>query len=597
MSAKPFVTLGFLLLAGFGIPLCAVGAPESGQTSATRAYLDATGPTESLPPELRPAPTPVAEPAAPPLYVKPLESFVPGIAGLDPITSVAGRYELPEGSLPVEELEALTTGPKLKRIAMMEAVCQAMGANQSLKIEKLRPEVSHTGIESAKSEFDTKLNADISASRRHSSSLGPKSRDYDSTPSRRRASDSMSKGVDGSVSIGGRLATGTDYSIGLSASRGETDSTYPFFDMGANLNITQNLLKGRGCNVNLVQVRAAQNDFVISLYQLQQALINLVTDVQVSYWDNYLSMKTVLIRRGAYEVAKEQRLRTAELVRVGKVPPLDYLSAQAEESARISDVITAVAVLKARQIAFLRLLNPENMPKRWETNYLPVEDPVRPTEELHPDERVKLSMTYRPDLRQAQLDLANGELEVLRTENGLLPSLDLFGELGYAGSGDRFGDARRDLGNGDFHNWRIGLQFSYALQNRSARASYRRASFNRQISEEAIKNYQQIIQVDVRTAIVEIERTTRLIDSTEVTRRLRQEELASEIEKFRVGRSTQLLVAQAQRDLTSAQLDEVSAVVSNIKAYIQLYRSEGTSLQRLGIQPVKINANSGVDRY
>jgi outer membrane protein TolC len=205
-----------------------------------------------------------------------------------------------------------------------------------------------------------------------------------------------------------------------------------------------------------------------------------------------------------------------------------------------------------------------------------------------------LARYYRPDLRQAQIDLANGELEVYRTANGMLPALDFFLSLGLEGVGDTLGESTNRVRDTDYRSYQLGLQFSYPLQNRTARANHRRANFQRMLAEEAVRNFCQIIDVDVRTAILEIERTGRLIFSTQVTEELRRRQLEAEMEKFRVGRSTQIEVSQAQRDFVQAQLDRVTAEVANINAYLELYRVEGTALQRRGIQPIHITPESGV---
>jgi outer membrane protein TolC len=57
----------------------------------------------------------------------------------------------------------------------------------------------------------------------------------------------------------------------------------------------------------------------------------------------------------------------------------------------------------------------------------------------------------------------------------------------------------------------------------------------------------------------------------------------SETEKFRVGKSTTLLVGRAQRDLLSAQIDEIRAVVGHLNGLVELYRLEGSLLERRGI--------------
>jgi outer membrane protein TolC len=68
-----------------------------------------------------------------------------------------------------------------------------------------------------------------------------------------------------------------------------------------------------------------------------------------------------------------------------------------------------------------------------------------------------------------------------------------------------------------------------------------------------------------------------------VTRALREEALRAENERFRVGSSTTLLVAQAQRDLLESQIAEVEALTAYRLALIDLYVAEGTLTQRRGL--------------
>ncbi|MBX7246092.1 MAG: TolC family protein [Candidatus Sumerlaeaceae bacterium] len=538
---------------------------------------------------------------APVETIEPANVGVPAPEPVEPkreeISTGPQMFTLPTTPLPPEEMKLVNEATEgAEKVSLIASVCRALSANQSLQVDKLSPEVSNTSIESAYSEFDTTLNASVSAGENYSSTLGALPKDRGSSFTQEAAGKRASRSEDFSMSLSGRLPTGTDYSIGVTGGRNRTQNTEPFYNAEVSARITQNLLKGGGTTVNMIGVWTAQNNFVISLYQLQNTLINLVTDVQATYWDLYLAQKTLEIQLNSFNIALEQSQRTEELVRVGKATPLDFLSAQAEQSARVSEYINAAASLRVQQLRFLRLLNPNNQKHQWRTAILPNQVPSLKKETINVDEHVKLAKFYRPDLRQAQIDCANGELEVTRTENGLLPSLDFFTEAGLSGVGNDFGDATRNVTNANYPRWRAGLEFSYALQNRAARAAYRRSSFQLVQAQESIKNYEQIIEVDVRLAAVEIARTERLVSSTKVTVQLRGDELKSENEKFRVGRSTQLLVNQAQRDFTNAQLNEVSAEVANIKAYLALYKAEGTTLQRLGIKPITITPASGVPK-
>lgn len=508
-----------------------------------------------------------------------------------PTMSLADIYDDPRAGDFQGDLASLTRSRNVRPMSLLQAICQSLELNQALRIERLRPEVTHSGIESAESEFDTVIDGGIGYGSTRRSTLGPRP---NRGPDLRQDDIAVSRNLDYDVGVRGRLPSGTNYSATFNGNRNSTNRTEPFFSNALNLNITQNLLRGAGSDVNMVNVWTAQNDFVISLYQLQNTLINLVTDVQKAYWEIYLAYESLEIRRKGYQVAREQRERTEEFVRVGRSAPLDALAAQAEEASRVSDVINAIANLKQRQLILLRLINPENLSTGWQSLIFPNERPVLPTEQLIPEDRIRLARYYRPDLRQAQLDLANGELQVYRTANGLLPQLDFVIGLGLAGGGDSLGDSLNRTADYDHRNYQLGLQFSYPLQNRAANAAHRRANFQRIMAEEAIRNYCQVIDVEVRTAVLEIERTSRLIYSTKVTEELRRRQLEAETEKFRVGRSTQIEVSQAQRDYVQSQLDRVTAEVANINAYLELYRVEGTALQRRGIQPIHITPESGV---
>jgi outer membrane protein TolC len=165
----------------------------------------------------------------------------------------------------------------------------------------------------------------------------------------------------------------------------------------------------------------------------------------------------------------------------------------------------------------------------------------------------------------------------------LLPKLDLFISLGKSGYAESFGESVNDLG-GDSYDYQAGLAMAYPLFNRQAEGRHLRARNQRQQAEKALENLKQLVALDIRTAYLEVNRTRQQIDASKATRRFQDEKLRIETEKFRVGRSTNLLVAQAQRDLLASRLDEVRAVVDYLKAITNFYRLEGTLLDRRGIR-------------
>jgi outer membrane protein TolC len=188
----------------------------------------------------------------------------------------------------------------------------------------------------------------------------------------------------------------------------------------------------------------------------------------------------------------------------------------------------------------------------------------------------------RPILNQARLQLLRGDLELVKTRNGLLPLMDLFITLGKSGYANSFGDSV-DRIDGDSYDALAGVTIQYPFFNRDAKAAHRRAQLSREQAQDALDNLSQLVEVDVRTAYIEVDRTKQQIAASSITRKFNEEKLRTETEKLRVGKSTSFLVAQAQRDLLVSRIAEVQALANYLKALIDLYRQDGSLLARRGI--------------
>ncbi|MBN2845480.1 MAG: TolC family protein, partial [Deltaproteobacteria bacterium] len=173
--------------------------------------------------------------------------------------------------------------------------------------------------------------------------------------------------------------------------------------------------------------------------------------------------------------------------------------------------------------------------------------------------------------------------EIVTTKNGVLPKLVFFINLGKTGYASSFNSAINDI-NGDSYDILAGINLAYPFLNRDAKASYRQSLISRKQADEAVANMAQLVQVDVRSAYIEVNRTREQIAATTATRALQEEKTRIEMEKFRVGKSTTLLVAQAQRDLLASRIAETEVTANYLKSLVELYRLEGSLLERRGIE-------------
>jgi outer membrane protein TolC len=320
-----------------------------------------------------------------------------------------------------------------------------------------------------------------------------------------------------------------------------------------------------------------------SQYELRGFAEALVAQVEQTCWDYALSLRQIEIYNQSLALAQQQLSETQERIKVGKLAETELAAAEAEVAVRREALIDARSALAKTRLKLLKLLNVpgENL---WDRQIIFRDQPVVPDVNLEDVEsHVKVAMRMRADLNQALLSVQRGELEIVKTRDGLLPKLDFFVTLGKTGYADSLGQSIVNLRRSSYDAL-AGVSLEDPILNRDARAKHQRALLTRDQLREAVENFKLTIQVDVRSAYVEAQRAREQVTATAATRKLQEEKLRAETEKFRVGKSTSLLVAQAQRDLVASQIDEVLAVTTFLKALVDLYRLEGSLLVRRGVQ-------------
>jgi outer membrane protein TolC len=278
---------------------------------------------------------------------------------------------------------------------------------------------------------------------------------------------------------------------------------------------------------------------------------------------------------------------------VGKVAASELATAKAEAALRRQELIFAENAMIQTKLGLLRLLNPDGE-EMWNRGIILQSKPEESFIETGPVRSyVETALRMRPEMNQAKLQLEREELELVRTRNGLLPELDFFITLGSTGYANSFNKSVKELFKKDY-DVLAGINFGISPINREARALNERAMLSRQQAEEAINNLAQTVEVDVRGAYLQIISARQQVEAAKASRELQEEKLKVETEKFKVGKSIAILVAQAQRDFLQSQIAEVQAVISYQVAVVEFYRLEGTLLQRRGIaspgsEPVKIS--------
>ncbi len=459
------------------------------------------------------------------------------------------------------------------KIDLQEAILTALEHNPSLSIQRLAPKIAKTVVKEQGAIFDPTISASASKTKtKQQRFLGSRPDPFELTSDRSQYDAGISQ----------NLPTGTTISADASISTSLSNIYTDQFSGNVGITVTQALLQGFGLGANLASLRQARLDYEISKAELKRAGEEIIANVEKAYWDLYLRTEEINIQQRSLELANKQLKESQERVAVGKLPELELAAVHAEVATRNEALIDAQSRYEQARLNFLFLLNPSDQAS-WATTPVPVDKPFIPVDTLDViDVHEQLGMKYRSDLQQAQLSLKQGEIEITRTRNGLLPKLDFFITLGRTTYSQTFRDAVPDI-HSPFYDINGGLTFNFPVTDRKAIAQYSRAKYTREMLELSLKNMERLVQWDVRSAYIEVLRSREQIQATRVARELQSKKLDAELEKFRVGKSTNFLVLQAQRDFTASQLNEARSMVAYLTALVNLYLMEGTLLERRGI--------------
>ncbi len=451
-------------------------------------------------------------------------------------------------------------------ITLGDAILMSLENNRALRIERLSPSIRKTYEQQEQAVFDPEVSAGISASRERSTETG----------------DITDGDAGVSMGIGRFLPTGTGISAGISADRDWSDLYSDRHATRAGLTVTQALLQGGGIDFNLAGIRQAKLDTLSSEYELRGFAENLVAEVETAYWNYALAGRRIEIYRRSLELAEKQIKETEDRISAGTLAEIELAAALAEAALRKEALINAVSDMESMRLKLLNLINP-GPGGAWNMAVKLKNLPAVPDVELDGvDVHSAVALKMRPDINQARLNVQRGDLDVVKTKNGLLPRMDFFISLGKTGYADSFGGSVEDIG-GKSYDVSAGISFQWPVGNRDAESRHRRAVLSRRQADEALENFCQLAELDVRLAFIRVNLAYQQITATAATLNLQEEKLRAETEKFRVGRSTAMLVATAQRDLLAAQISEIQAVVSHLNSLVDLFRLEGSLLERRGL--------------
>ncbi|HEX9637906.1 MAG TPA: TolC family protein [Acidobacteriota bacterium] len=487
------------------------------------------------------------------------------------------------------------------RLTLQDSVLTALKNNLGIEVNRFIPLISETAIRQALGEFDSFLYSNTL----YTDATVPANSALQGTA----VAASTAKVWDTTTGYRQKLFSGLNYDVSLQTTRTEVNNRFllfnPRWESNLNLSITQPLLKGWGFSVNRINIELARGNHRISLSEFEQSVIDTIAQVENNYWDLVFSISDLEVNTESLQLAQEQLERNRIQVEVGTMAPIEITQARAEVASREEGIILAQTAIENNQDTLKTSINIRDPVQRLAT-IVPLDQPSFVSLDQTLEQVVQAALENRPELRQERERMGNAQRSRDYYRNQMKPQLDLvasFGSTGLDGESlvfdcDPFSDpdcqpsgsVRGGIGGSlndafgfDFRTWTVGANFSLPIKNDTYGGFYQQYRLEVERSEAQLRDLENQIALEVRTAYRQVEAGIKLIEATRVARELQNEKLVAEQKKFSVGTSTNFQVLQFQRDLTQAKSQELNALIQYNKLRIALEQAKGTLLKNRGI--------------
>ena len=378
-------------------------------------------------------------------------------------------------------------------------------------------------------------------------------------------------------------------------------SAVPFSHPNAYALIAQPLLRGAGHANNTRYIAIAKTNKKISAAVLEQQMISTIAGVRNLYVDLVSLQDSVKVQQQALSAAELLLNNDRQQMDVGRLAPIEVARAESLVTSTKLMLTQAVALRDQQEVILRTLLDPQslrgadgNMPEIVATD--PLVPPQAETSSPLP-ELVKRAWETRPDVRQARLQVTNGERQVAGAANAAKPEVDVYGSYESRGvvipgltaiGGDPLtGNALLDSvpagGTRSSTIYEAGIQFLLPVQNRVAKANLGADKALLQQQQLRVTQLESQVAAEVRNAITALNAAKSAANAATTARELQAKLLAAAEESFRSGYTTNIAVIEQQTYLVQAQTTEVVAKAAWLKAAGQLDRVLGQTLEKSGI--------------
>lgn len=420
---------------------------------------------------------------------------------------------------------------------------------------------------------------------------------------------------------------GGTYRLDFSSIRSTTDSQFaaldPLYPTALTLNFSQPLRRGLRIDNSRRQIQIARKNLSLTDTQFRQRAIDTITSVQRAYWDLVFTLRNLQVQRDAVRDARTQLDHNKRLVIEGQLAPIDIVAAEAQLTSFEQTLFSALEDVSRAENTLKNLIAQNARAPIWTASIVPTDSVDLTPPVLSLPEAMKLALDNRPELQQSNLAREINQIDQRYYRDQTRAQIDLTGSYGVSGVAGTltsttspfststvqiinrlnqisppnltplplppaqtlppfllggYGQSLDDLLVNRFNNFRVGVQISLPLRNRTAQAQLGHSLVEGQRIATQREQLEQMIQVEVRNTLQVVRSAEARLRSAAANRSANEQQYESEKRKLDAGQSTVFLVLERQTALTTARGNELRAQTDLNKAIADLQRATGNAL-------------------
>ncbi|MBI3401043.1 MAG: TolC family protein [Acidobacteria bacterium] len=487
------------------------------------------------------------------------------------------------------------------RLTLEEAVKLALDRNLDIAVQRLNPEISDIAVLSVKSVYNPTL----------TSTFGPQSTTQ--LPTSQLQLGTGGAAVTETVTYNGGVAQsipwgGGSFSAALNNFRRTSTSNNSLFDpqfqSAWSFAYTQPLMRNFRIDSTRQRLQVTRLNREISDVQLRATMTNTLSNVRNAYWDYVFAVQSVDVAQRSVNLAEQLVKDNQTRVEVGTMAPIDVVQAQSQSATQRQNLVVAQGTMRAAELALKRLIVSGTADPNWNVQIDPTDRPDFRAEAIDVEAAVRRALSERTDLEIAKHNVQANDVTLKYLRDQLKPQADVAvnyvpqgvggtqlirsssGTLGSSVTSTVPGgitDAFSSLFHNTYPQWTAQVNFSYPLGTSSQEANVARARVQLSQVQAQMKQIELQIATDVTNAAINVQSGAERVQAAQAARELAQKQLEAETSKFEVGMSTNYNVIQSQRDLATAQNNELQSILNYRKALVELERLQQTTLQSLNI--------------